>query len=491
MSDFYVFGTFILLNTNYPSDKTSRQASAKFRTQNPIDESVFVSNADVPTTKGEWMALGGSNLVYISDVDYLIRTDEQIGDENWIMPYSTSAGYPHAAGYFPRQRFKIAEPLPFDPNATNPNGDRFIKPVPTPKPLVLPEFIHFAEERLELGYDYGAVGGAAFSTTVIEVADDREQRNSQKHLPLHRYQLGDRVVAESQVRMLAEISQIKNFHAARLGRFEGFRYKDWADYKSEDKQILAIGDGNTTKYQLFKIYRAGDAKAYRPILKPVPGMVNIYEDGILAADVVEDPKHGWHINIETGVITRASPLPDRVYLRVSFEFDTPVWFENDNIDFSLQYYDRRSEDEVYRLGSIFVVERRMPTAIPWDIYTKGEMDQELDLGIVYDTVESFSFSNTEQALLSGYTKTENKTDDARVKFNLGSKKLNRAELDLLLGYFWNARGKNGEWKFKNKDNSYIVRFDQDQLNLKFEVANDSDALFSLSGLKISVQESNI
>ncbi|MEM8828753.1 MAG: DUF2460 domain-containing protein [Cyanobacteria bacterium P01_G01_bin.19] len=485
MSDVYVFGTYFSYNLNLDNNRTANPVQTKWRSQFTVPQGSTISGS----VNDFFFINATTHICEISDLDYQLKSTEPIADDFRIKRVQgvRRVDRDFRIGINAQIQFEHAEPEAEILDDTNPNSDPFAAPALVPKPLIAPQYIDFFEQdRLELGYDFGAVGGPSFVTEVIEVANDDEQRNGQKLFPLHRYQLGDRTIAESEVNKLAEVSYLKNFHAQRRGRKQGFRYKDWNDYQA-NYQFLGIGNGNITQYQLRKAYIAGGAVTYRPILKPVPGTVFIFENGTAAPDVVEDSVNGWHINIENGVLTRAAPLPNGVELTVTFEFDVPVWFETDKIDFSLDYFNLQTNELMYRLGSVYVKERPLPTAIPWSIADSEEMSEELDLGIIYDSVESRIISNIELALSSGYLKTENKRDDARTKFNLGSRNYNRQELDKLLGYFWNARGKSKQFLFKNLNQDYAVRFDQDELSIKFEAAQSNDALYSLPGLKIQVQ----
>lgn len=363
--------------------------------------------------------------------------------------------------------------------------------IPKPEPFIIQyqesEFIDFAEERLELGYDYGMVGGHEFKTEIIEVADGREQRNVLRHLPLGRWQLGQRQIAESELDKLAEASYLLKFHEQRKGAKQGFRFKDWADYRGTG-QILGIGDGVTTKFQLRKAYMAGNGMTYRPIQKPVLGTVDLIVDGV---NVAVDPDHTWVVNHETGIVSNDIPLESGSVLSANFEFDIPVWFETDEISFNLSYYDPEKNTQLYELGNVFVVEQRLPLALPWVIPEQTEITEELNLGIVYQTSEKFQYSTTKLALNSGFTSRESKREDKRILFDYGDRTFDQKELDTLLGYFWNCKGKAGEFPLVDKGNRFIVRFNADKLNIKFEATDQNDALFKISGLKLQLKEQSI
>ncbi len=179
MSDVFVFGTYLGQNSNYDSSKTSSRFSSKFRSQFPVPQGTQIND---PNNNELYLFEGTTvKLCYVSDLDYQLKNTAPIDDDNWIYRANSARAESYYIGFNPQIQFEYAE-TNLNLDATNPNGDRFITPAPTPKPVILPQYISFAEERLELGYDYGAVGGPSFATEVIEVADDREQRNAKVYL---------------------------------------------------------------------------------------------------------------------------------------------------------------------------------------------------------------------------------------------------------------------------------------------------------------------
>jgi uncharacterized protein (TIGR02217 family) len=367
-------------------------------------------------------------------------------------------------------------------NSSNPNAIAFPKPTPAPKPNQSVGYLSFAEEKLELGYDYGAAGGMSFSNEIIKMADHSlEQRNANLHLPRGRWQLGDRLIAESETDALSEVSYLRQFHLDRVGSFQGFRFRDWSDFEGFDENI-ATGDGIQTQFQLRKAYLVTGSWAYRPIQKPVLGSVSIFVD-----DVLDTPN--WTIDYSTGVISKTAPVPDGALIRASFEFDVPVWFESDQIGFSLQGYEEETGDGIYRLESVFVVEQRLPLTLPWRVRPLTPITDTLDLGIIYDTTEQYSFLTDKQALRNGYvakiSKYQGSNQDSRLLFNLGSKNYDLEQVNRILDFFWNARGSLSTFSFINGGRVYQVRFDQDELNFKFEAHSQSDRFFSLAGLKLT------
>ena len=489
----YVFGTYFNRNNNLDDRRTSSRVRAKWRSQVAVRFDLGLQLLEV---EGIWITLqnvedGGDDnfsvpIVDLSDLDYQLRSTKEVEDRFKIEAHE---GLIYTEwNKFIGNYVRITEtyiPPTHAVNSTNPNPDPFQNLVYTPKPVIQP-VVPFAETRLELGYDYGAVGGPSFSTEIVKVGDGRETKNSLSVLPLHRYQLGDRLVAESERDLLQEVSYLKQFHELRQGSYQGFRYKDWADYKSIH-QLIGIGDGTTTEWQLRKGYWVGDVVTWRPITKPVVGTVVLWANGIEQQPAVEPGGEGWTVNHETGVISNPEPLADGVVLTALFEFDVPVRFESDALGFSLQAYEADSGDAIYRLESVFVKEIRLPLTLPWEIQPSAEITEELDLGIIYDTVEQYDYATERQELRSGWGVAKPNRDESKLVLNLGDRSYDRGEVDKLLAYFWNTRGKNA-FPFKNLNIKYKVNFDQDSISLKFNADNKFDSLFDLSGLKIKIKE---
>jgi uncharacterized protein (TIGR02217 family) len=133
------------------------------------------------------------------------------------------------------------------------------------------------------------------------------------------------------------------FFEARNGRLHGFRFKDWADYKSglpsqapgPQDQVIGEGDGATTVFQLVKRYSSGSQSWTRSIAKPVAGTVRVALGGT-------EQLSGWSADTTTGLVTFGSAPGAGVPVTAGFEFDTPVRFDTDTLDVTL---------DLERLGS--------------------------------------------------------------------------------------------------------------------------------------------
>lgn len=453
----FVFGVYTNYQLNLDPGRTKSMFQAKWRSQEKVrldlglriavNEYDYVCLANTDNSEAGFLV----NIVSLSDLEYQLKNVEERDNSYWIK-FSSA---PVVNGRNPTGRdFKIREtfiPRSQEGGTTdNPNGDRFETALPVPASSgALPTFIDFAEERLELGIDYGAVGGPSFNTEIVLNSIGSSSRNATSVFPTGRWQLGDRVIADSDDG-LKEVSYLKKFHAERLGSYQGFRYKDWTDYQAYH-QIIGVGDGVKTAFTLSKAYKVGNAVTRRPILKPVIGTVVLYANGESTAAASEPGGVGWTVNHSTGVISNPEPIEPGVVLSASFEFDVPVWFESDEIGFDLQGF---SDDggAIYRLESVFVVEGKIPpggeTIAPVGLHVNEEtsfqrppkytkITTELDLGIIYDTIERQSFTTLRTELKSGYQLRNALREKSKLLVDLGSRVYDRDELDTLLAYFWN------------------------------------------------------
>ena len=196
----------------------------------------------------------------------------------------------------------------------------------------------FHEVRFPDNISRGARGGPERRTQVVELASGDEERNASWANSRRRYDVA------YGIRRADDLAAVVAFFEARNGRLHGFRYKDWADYKStlpslaitSTDQQIGTGTGSLQTFQLAKRYTSGAQTWVRTIAKPVAGTVRI------ALGMVEQLS-GWTLDATTGVITFTTAPANGVIVRAGFEFDVPVRFDNDTLDVTLDFE---------RLGSI-------------------------------------------------------------------------------------------------------------------------------------------
>jgi len=196
----------------------------------------------------------------------------------------------------------------------------------------------FHEARFPDNISRGARGGPERRTQVVELASGDEERNASWANSRRRYDVA------YGIRRADDLAAVVAFFEARNGRLHGFRYKDWADYKSStpsqaitptDQQI-GTGTGSLKTFQLVKPYTSGAQTWTRTIVKPVVGTVRV------ALGTVEQMS-GWTVDTTTGIVSFTLAPGNGVIVRAGFEFDVPVRFDSDQLDVTL---------DLERLGSI-------------------------------------------------------------------------------------------------------------------------------------------
>ncbi|WGW02519.1 DUF2460 domain-containing protein [Tropicibacter oceani] len=190
----------------------------------------------------------------------------------------------------------------------------------------------FHEVRFPADLSFGSVGGPERRTDIVQLTSGFEERNTPWAHSRRRYDAG------LGLRSLDDVEKLIAFFEARQGQLFGFRWKDWADFKSckpsrspeAGDQVIAHGDGETRSFQLTKTYRSGEGAYARPITKPVAGSV------VAAVQDVEQ-REGVHFELDTdtGIITFVEPPLEGVEISAGFEFDVPVRFDTDRINVSV------------------------------------------------------------------------------------------------------------------------------------------------------------
>ena len=188
----------------------------------------------------------------------------------------------------------------------------------------------FHEVRFPVKISFGSSGGPMRKTDIVELASGDEERNSPWLNSKHKFN------AAYGIRSMNQVYQLKEFFEARHGKLNGFRYKDWSDYKScapDDTataldQIIGTGDNSETDFQLVKAYTSGSQTYTRTIIKPVSGTVLI--------SVNNTPMlSGWTVSTTTGIVTFDTAPAGSATIRAGFEFDVPVRFDTDELIINL------------------------------------------------------------------------------------------------------------------------------------------------------------
>lgn len=193
----------------------------------------------------------------------------------------------------------------------------------------------FHDIRFPANLSFGSVGGPERRTEVVTLANGFEERNTPWEHSRRRYDAG------IGMRSLDDVETLIAFFEARRGQLHGFRWKDWSDYKSSPPsidpnyhdQIIGMGDGSRTEWQLIKTYRSGDQTYARPIHKPVAGTVTL---GLQGDPLVEGVNFSY--DADTGLITFVTAPENGAEVTAGFEFDVPVRFDTDRIHTSVSSF---------------------------------------------------------------------------------------------------------------------------------------------------------
>jgi uncharacterized protein (TIGR02217 family) len=189
----------------------------------------------------------------------------------------------------------------------------------------------FHEVRFPTALSFGSIGGPERRTDVVTLASGFEERNTPWAHSRRRYDAG---IGQ---RSMDDIDTLIAFFEARRGQMYGFRWKDWADFKSckpsaqvsATDQVIGTGDGVATEFALRKAYASGDAVYARPVAKPVAGSVLVALDGVTQVEGVD-----FSVDMVTGVVSFFVAPAAGVSVTAGFEFDVPVRFDTDRIQTS-------------------------------------------------------------------------------------------------------------------------------------------------------------
>ena len=190
----------------------------------------------------------------------------------------------------------------------------------------------FHDIRFPANLSFGSVGGPERRTEIVTLTNGYEERNTPWAHSRRRYDAG------LGLRSLDDVEALLAFFEARRGQLFGFRWKDWADYKSclgsqtvsPTDQVIGDGDGATRSFALVKLYRSGAQDYARPITKPVRGTVLIAISGTPKVEGLE-----FTFDETTGLVSFPTPPDPGSVITAGFEFDVPVRFDTDRIQTSV------------------------------------------------------------------------------------------------------------------------------------------------------------
>lgn len=206
----------------------------------------------------------------------------------------------------------------------------------------------FHDVRFPDDISKGSSGGPERVTDIVELVSGYEERNATMANSKRSYDAG------MGLRNVNDLHDVIEFWEARLGQLYGFRWKDWADYKScktrntpaFGDQVLGTGNGVLTTFQLKKTYSSGGYTYERLIKKPVSGTILIGRNGALVTS-------GVSTNVNTGLVTFTTAPPNGHVVTAGFEFDVPVRFDEAKMTISIDAFNHGSVPSI-AVKEIFV-----------------------------------------------------------------------------------------------------------------------------------------
>jgi uncharacterized protein (TIGR02217 family) len=191
----------------------------------------------------------------------------------------------------------------------------------------------FHEIQFPTAIAFHSSGGPERKTEIVTLGSGFEERNAVWANSRRRYDVG------YGVKTLDDLHAVIAFFEARLGRLYGFRFKDFADFKScapnqavsPLDQSIGTGDGITTQFPLTKTYTSGPSNWIRMVKKPVAGTVRVAVAGV-------EQTSGLTIDDSTGLVTFDSPPATAAALTAGFEFDVAVRFDTDALSINLSNF---------------------------------------------------------------------------------------------------------------------------------------------------------
>lgn len=192
----------------------------------------------------------------------------------------------------------------------------------------------FDEVQFPVAISLGASGGPERRTEVVSLGSGYEERNALWLNSRRRYNIA------YGIKTIDQVHDVMAFWEARNGRLYGFRYKDFADFKSVKPlqsitpldQNIGTGDGVIASFQLRKTYTSGARSWARNISKPVAGTVRV---AVAGAEKILTTQ--FTVALATGIITFTGGNIPTVGQPVTagFEFDVPVRFDSDNLTINM------------------------------------------------------------------------------------------------------------------------------------------------------------
>lgn len=184
----------------------------------------------------------------------------------------------------------------------------------------------FYNEVFPVTVAQNARGGPERRTEIVTLNSGHEERNAVWYNSKRRFNAGLGISS------VEEMEKVLTFFEACNGRLMAFRFLDPFDHKScsvledpsAEDQIIGMGDGSTSAFQLIKTYTQGERQYTRHITKPITQSVVIAIDSVPLENGVD-----YLVDELTGIISFSSPPASGAQVTAGFEFHLPARFDTD------------------------------------------------------------------------------------------------------------------------------------------------------------------
>jgi uncharacterized protein (TIGR02217 family) len=205
----------------------------------------------------------------------------------------------------------------------------------------------FFEQRFDERLSYGARGGPVWSTNRVVTQSGRRFVNQNWRYPLHRYDVSHAVKSAD------DFDVVRAMFYNVAGAFDGFRFKDWSDYKlTRSNSEISDSIGSPSEWQIYRLYTVGARTFRRPIFKPCASPAMIVwrtRSGTLSQATAT-------VNTATGKVSITGHQAGDTYAAQG-EFDVPVAFADDAMQSEI--VDQDADGMLLRWSSITLEEIRI------------------------------------------------------------------------------------------------------------------------------------
>jgi uncharacterized protein (TIGR02217 family) len=181
---------------------------------------------------------------------------------------------------------------------------------------------NFINIRFPVDISYGSSGGPEYNTDLIITTTGYEHRYDQWSKPRLRFNVAGGIKNRSQIAELLSF-----FHLCK-GRFYGFKYKDWSDFRLQKEPLKPLGNN---AYRIVKNYNFQDKLInVREITQPVVETIKLY-DGLKQLNIEE-----FKFDANKSVIILDQHTTNDI--KITCDFDIPARFDVDYLPITLESY---------------------------------------------------------------------------------------------------------------------------------------------------------